>query len=508
MKFDHVLNKEELDKLTLDELKAYKKWLEEKKLKDELLKDTDPENIKDANHPYQDLNGIKDAKKSGKTYEELETALLKMQAQLEQMNQEKANGLGSITIDKDLIRHLGGDGDDVAAVAKDLGHALPCLDFIKQATGKRVTDLEIYKRNFPKVDEGKFLKAFNVLEQKNKLEGLKIKTGMDSATAGVGDEWVPTDFASSIIMHIQKSKAIPNALRSFDMPSNPFVWPVSGGNNTTYYVTESLNASDVTTAISNATSAQATFTAGKLANRLELSEELNEDAAFAVFPALLEIVADSLNDGYEKAIIFGDETTSNPIWKDGGSATTTAGQADLELVCDGLIHKALIDSNGSNVNINAASSPSSAIRLILAEMGEGGKNMMMNRVLVGPQFYFAMLDDERLSTMDKIGNMATIITGQVGNVFGMPVFMTGGLPLSDSAGKISDTAANNTLASVVVCDSSLVLIGFRRRLRVARDYTVETDKHKVVTSMRFDVQQLAANASQSNPIGYGYNYPV
>lgn len=506
MDFDHILSKEELNKLSLEQLKAYKAWLDKKQLTDEIEKATVTAG---DNHPLQDLNAIRDAKKSGSTFEQVGQELVKINARLQMIEKEQSAGFKGLTLEKELTEGFGAEGKEIGSIAKDLAHALPVLDFVCQATGRPVDSLKLYKNNFQSVDRSKFKKAMEVIERKNALTAMRVKTGMDSTGAATGDEWVPTGFEPSILMHIQKSKSVNNAFRSFDMPTNPFDWPVSGAANNTYYVTESVTGGDITTAISNATSAKVTFSAGKLANRLELSEELNEDAAFAVFPSLLQIVADSVGDAYERVVMFGDtQNTTTNINKYGGSVTTTAGSADHYLLTKGLVYKALVDSNGSKKDVNSASSPSSAIRLVLQEMGDGAKNMLQNRVMVNPQFYFAMLDDDKLTGMDKVGAQATILTGQVGLVWGMPVFMTGGIPLTDSNGRVSSTTANNTLASFVVADSGKVLIGFRRRMRVAQDFVVETDKHKVVTSMRFDVQQLCSNASGRNPIGYGYNYPV
>lgn len=496
--------REELEAMTLDEVKAYNKELREYEEKQKLIKAS---TIEDANSPQQDLGAIVDQqKKKGVEDKDLEQEFYGVVARLEQVEKKSSPTFGSFKLDKDLAKKHGANASDVASVAKDLASALPALDFLKQATGRPVTELKTFKKFFGETGAKHFKDSFDAITDHNNKAALSKKT-MYSTGSGVGDEWVPTDFESSLLMHIQSAKAIPSNIRSFDMTSGIFEWPVSNSANTTYSGAES-GGSDVTVAASNSSSGKITWSAGKLFNRLDFSEELNEDSAFALMPALTAITGDSLGDAYERCILFGDETTggSSNINLIDGTPTTTAGSASNYLACDGLIHKALVDSNGTAEDINAYSSVSRGMNKVLSEMGEGAQNVSSLRAIFNPSLLWLAMNDSQVQTVDKIGNAASILTGMVGRINGIPVFMSGGIPKTNAAGKIP--AAGGTLGSFVIYDMNYVLVGFRRRMRQAMDYVVETDKHKLVTSMRFDVQQLVANSAGKNPIGYGYNYPL
>jgi len=499
--------REELEKMSLEEVKAYHKELKEHEEKQKLIEESDKTEVKDANHPYQDLGEIKDQqKKKGVGDKDLYQEFTKLNARIEQLSKKDSPTFGSLKLDKDLTQKYGSDAADVTSVAKDLADALPALDFLKQATGKSVTDLKEFKNNFGETGEKFFKEAFDTIVKHNTRMALSQKT-MYSTGSGEGDEWVPTDFESSILMHIKSAKAVAANIPDFDMPSNPFEWPLSGGPNTTYSISES-GASDVTVNNTDATSSKVTWSCGKIANRLDFSEELNEDSAMPLMPALTRIVGDGLGNSYERCVLFGDETTgaSSNINKIDGTPTTTSGQADDYLAVDGLIHKALVDSNGTAENVNAHSSVSRAMNKVLSEMGEGAQNIDSLRAFFNPSLLWLAMNDSQVQTVDKIGPSASILTGMLGRINGIPVFMSGGIPKTNSDGKIP--SSGGTLGSFVICDINYVLVGFRRRMRQATDYVVETDKHKLVTSMRFDVQQLTSNSSGKNPIGYGYNYPI
>jgi hypothetical protein len=463
------------------------------------------EGVEAKSHPFYDLKEFKNkeyAAVAGKFAEAVAKA-------------QKATRKGGDTdyvdvhIEKSITKKYGAEGAEIASVAKDLAPALPTLDLISKATRTPMLQLETTKKWFPKLTRknlGRVLEAVELqnkeIEQHNRAVALTTKTVNTSADSG----WIPTDLNSQLAMHVMKSKAAAQALMSFDMPSNPYRWPISESPNTAYYVTES-GASDVTVANSDANTGDITFDARKQAVRTDFSEEMNEDSVFALLPALQQIMGDALGDAFDQGVLFGDESTdTSNINLFGASPTTTAGQADSYLVCDGLVHRALVDADGSDVDINSASSISAGIASIYSAMGDGAKDPSDLAIFVPPQVYFQMLTDANLITLDKFGAGATILTGQVASVFGSPVWCSAGIPVTDANGRVDGvTPANNTQGSILVVQRSKTMIGFKRRMKVVSDFQAITDKTELVASMRYDVQCLTINRAGINALGYGYN---
>lgn len=491
-----IKTKSELEALSMDELRAYKKEISEHKERAELLGE-----IEVQSDPIRDLKAIKDEAQKGNSSPELVAELSVLKGKIEQLQKKDAPTFDG-KFNKQISKELGAKGEEAVAMAKDLAAAIPQLDAVSGMTGQHITELKAYK-TFIGADRPQFELAMKAILKQNQLSWAR-KTALDTSDSS---EWVPTGFEASVMDAILKAKGVAANLPSFQMPNSPFDWPVNGANGSTYYVTQSLTGGNITVAGSNISAAKTTFSAIKIATRQDYSEEMSEDAAFALLPAVQRMMIDSLGDGFERVCLFGDtQATTSNINYNGGSVTTTAGAADVFLATKGLVYKALVDSNGSKVNVSAAASPSEAVRLTMAAMNEGAKDLVL---FVPPAFYFALLDDPAVKTLDKYGSSASILSGEVARVYGIPVIMTSGIPLTGTDGKVDGvTAGNNTLASFCLVNKSRVMIGLKRNVKVAADYFNITDHHSVVASMRFDIQQFGANVALKNPIGYGYNYAV
>lgn len=489
----------ELQLLSIEDLRAYNKELKEYEEKQALLK-----SIEVISDPIRDLAAIQAEAKSGNQNPELVKELSVLKGKIEQLSKQDSPTFGSMRIEKQVSKELGQGGEEAVAVAKDLASALPTLDAIASMSGIPLVELKAYKQFIGK-DKAQFELAMKAIHKQNYLNMVR-KTALDTSDSS---EWVPTGFEASVMDAILKAKGVAGNLPSFQMPNSPYDWPVNGANGTTYTVTQSLTGGNITVAGSNISAAKTTFTAAKIATRQDYSEEMSEDSAFALLPAVQRMMIDSLSDGFERVCLFGDtQATTSNINFNGASVTTTAGAADVFLATNGLVFKALA-SNGSKKDVNAAASPSEAVRLAMATMGEGAKDVSAMRLFVPPAFYFALLDDPAVKTLQNYGSGASILTGEVARVYGIPVFMTSGIPLTGTDGKVDGvTAGNNILASFCLVNSSRVMIGLKRNVKVASDYFNITDHHSVVASMRFDIQQFGANVAGRNPIGYGYNYAV
>lgn len=508
-----IKTKAELELLSNDELKAYNKELAEYKERAKLLKELgeleEESTVTEVNAtPERKIGQIAEAKKNGNESPELIQELVAIKAELEQARKEKTSTFGKVHFEKSVEKVFGTNGAEVISMAKDVASSLPIFDMVAKMAGKKVTELSAWKDHFG-IEEGDLKNVLIAIQKQNTLMARSrvLKTALDTSDSS---EWIPVGFEASVMDAILKAKGVAQNIPSFDMPSASFDWPVNAANGTTYFVTESLTGGEITVSGSNISAGKTTFSAKKIANRQDFSEEMNEDTAFALLPAIQRMMADGLNDGFERVVLFGDtQGTTTNINYNGASVTTTAGAADVFTATTGLIYKALVSSNGSKKDVNAAASPSEAVRLTMAQMGEGAKDAQNLRLFVPPAFYFAMLDDPSIKNLQNYGAGASILSGEVARCYGIPVIMTSGIPLTGSDGKIDGaTSGNNVLASFVVVNNSRVMVGFKRRVKLASNFFAITDNNRLVASMRFDVQQFGANVANRNPIGYGYNYPV
>jgi hypothetical protein len=314
-------------------------------------------------------------------------------------------------------------------------------------------------------------------------------------------EIVPMDMARTLMSDIEKLAVVASNFRVMTMPTNPWESPYQSSSMTLYGVDENTaDAGDVVGA-SDADVAKITFTAKKMGARTLWSRELDEDSAIAMLPFIREDFMRIMRDGWERTFITGDETTANTNINQVGTApTTTAGAKSYWLQADGMVHHCIITHTHQAHDIGAAVTTKDifATRLLLGKYGDalGDVVMLSNRELV----YDLLVLDEVL-TVDKYGAGATILTGELGRIAGIPILLTDGLPLNDDDGKWNDTPADNDNKAFLLVNKQYgAVIGRRGELRMAVGEINKTDQYEGVIYSRYDIQFLRDTA-----LAYGYN---
>lgn len=137
-----------------------------------------------------------------------------------------------------------------------------------------------------------------------KDHGLSIKTAQQEGTgtnANLGSYLVPDEFSSEIITLQDKYGVFKRNVRTTPMISDVKYVPINGTDNTAYIVAE---AGSITA--SNKTWERATLTAKKLAARVQITNEFNEDALINVADNVAESMARSIAKKIDELGFNGD----------------------------------------------------------------------------------------------------------------------------------------------------------------------------------------------------------
>ena len=137
-------------------------------------------------------------------------------------------------------------------------------------------------------------------------EASALRKAMDTATSEEGLEWIPTGFSSELIRKVKLALKVAALSRRIVMPTNPFKLPIDGADAVAYLTAEST--SDTATKITASTPGtnNVTFDAVKLACRVLVSTELEEDSVVAILPLLRDKIVQALAEAQENATINGD----------------------------------------------------------------------------------------------------------------------------------------------------------------------------------------------------------
>ena len=326
------------------------------------------------------------------------------------------------------------------------------------------------------------------------LLGAMTRAAMDSTTAGSGDELVATLEARELWQDVNLQTLVAPIIPTFPMPSNPFDVPRQLGDVNFYPGTENSAASSTALA-----TGKTTLTAYELVGQVPYSFTLEEDGVIAMLPeiraGLVRNVAEILDD----IILNADATVTNNINADGTTiAATTAGKAQWLLGYDGILHLPLVDNAAQANNHNAAVS-GDMFNELRVKLGKYGARPSQLAWVMDVNTFIRAQSVEQFRTMDKLGPNATLLTGMLGAIEGIPVIVSEQMPLADSDGKITDGGSANTKGRVLLVNRTQWAQGFRRELML--------DVHRDTQSGRPSSPSASATRSPS-AAGTGHPPPI
>jgi len=293
----------------------------------------------------------------------------------------------------------------------------------------------------------------------------------------------------------------------FTMPSKIFESPVHTADVTAYTQIENT-ASSGQVAITESTlvTAKATWTAIKLACRVFASSEILEDSIIPMGPFIMANMAKVLGRGVEDALVNGefnastlDGTTFNPA---GSAKRAWSGMRFFALTAA---------SNDAAVSVSTASITDKLIA-VRDKMGVFGADPGRVVYVSGFRGLSALMVSDDLMTIDKFGQFATILRGQVGNVHGSPVILSEFVTLKNTSGVHDATPTNNVTGSILVVYPDEFALGERRGITLMRSEHryIEFDQVVHVGTWRGDYKpfRTPSDTTGHNPVGIAYNIPA
>lgn len=325
---------------------------------------------------------------------------------------------------------------------------------------------------------------------------------MTATSAGAGDEYVPTGMATQLWNDMFAASRVVADLPTQPMPTDPFDIPL-GLARPTWRKGSQGNAS---TAV-NATTAKSTLTSTEQLVEIDWTYNLEEDAVIAMMPSLRSMLTLSGGEQMDAFALNADSTDAatgninlddaNP---DSDSYYLSSGQ-------DGIRHLWLVD-NTSQGNSGGGDALADADLIAgLNDLGKYGLNPTEVRIVPGISAYFAMLGLTNVATVDKYGPNATIVTGELMRYRGVPVIPSASHPLAEADGKVSNTAASNTLGTISLYNRNMWAVGFRRGLTIEVDRDIKTRQLIMVVSFRIAVGAQGTRSSADHTAGI-YNFTV
>lgn len=328
------------------------------------------------------------------------------------------------------------------------------------------------------------------------LEQARSGKALTSTGEATGDELVHRDLSSELQRRFYLSSDLAALMmaREIDMPSQPYDFPLSTTPPTFYLESaENTNATG-----SDPGTGLVTLDAKKLMGMIEFSYELEEDAIIPVLPWVQERLATAAAESWEDALINGDDSATHQdsdyhaISKH--AAKAFKGFRKLSLAVTAL--KSDMTSGGlSESNLRA-------LRKLMKKYGLDPRKLAF---IASPTSALELQAIANVTTMDKFGNRATILTGELAALFGIPIIGSEKARENLNATGVYD-GVTTTKSAIQIVRLDQFLTGRRRDFTVEIDRNIRSQTHQLVASFRKAFTPIETPSATITSVVTGYNF--
>lgn len=322
---------------------------------------------------------------------------------------------------------------------------------------------------------------------------------LDTAASGGGTEWIPTDFSPELWRLVRLATRVASAFPTIKMPTNPYKLPSEIGRMSTFKLDEQtadtgqtlINVADDVNLTSNRT-----LTAVGHGGRVLVSKEQEEDSIIPMLEWIREAIILGLAEGREDVILNGDTTGTHQ-----DSDVTAA--ADRRKINKGLRKHAIAGSYTTDLSTFTYEK----INMIRAKMQKYGVVPSDLFIVTGMAAFIKLGLLPECITIDKYGPNATILSGELGKLGGIPVIVSEWVrEVLDATGVYSASGTKTVLHYV---HRRGFAIGERRmaNVQILREKYADSDQDAVQVKERFTFHDMF-DATTNKVTWMGINVPT
>lgn len=338
------------------------------------------------------------------------------------------------------------------------------------------------------------LKAWNDFKE----EGKEYTKALSATAAGGVDEWVPTDFTSELYQFVRLATVVPRLFRTVTMPSNPYTFPIQVARLKSYKHTEQTSDSPtkIPLADSGVTwSGNFTLTAEGHGTRLLMSKDAEEDSIVPLVSQAQQEIITVLAEGREDICLNGDIVTGTHM------DTDVTDAADRRKIATGLRKMA----NAAAYTRDLSTFNLSNLRLLRGDMGKYGVSPSNLAFVTGIRGWIKLIDLPEVTTVDKYGAGATILSGELAKLDGIPIIVSEWVREDLNATAVFQSGQTKTVLQLV--NRNGFIIGERRNssVQLLKELYAESDQDALVVRERFafrDTYAIASNKTIRQAINF------
>lgn len=282
-----------------------------------------------------------------------------------------------------------------------------------------------------------------------------------SSSIAVSSEDYETTFSTNLLRDIQKQLVVGNLFTELPMNSKSLTMLVDPEAGTASWVDNDTFGTDGTVGDEiKATLGEKTFTTFKLAAKIFMTDETEEDAILPLLPILRRHLVESHAKAIENAFM------------NGTGVGVPTGLLKFAAV-DGKVVATPAKADGS---VKVTAMGLSALR---RSMGRYGFNVAKLTLVISMDAYFDLMEDPEWQDVNQVGNDAVKLQGQVGRIYGMPVVVSEYFPAR---------AAEAPYAVIVYTENFVV--PRQRQLTVERERQAGKQRDAYYATQRLNLQRM------------------
>jgi HK97 family phage prohead protease/HK97 family phage major capsid protein len=327
------------------------------------------------------------------------------------------------------------------------------------------------------LDKEKAVLASKILRKP--MEYTKFGRGPRDSGGNISEIWeqeVSTTLESEMrrqLVVVGSIRQIPMSQPVMRIPTNPdtgddATWIIGSSAATPKTETSVYGAAASSGVAKTHTLKEVTLQAYKLATKEYIAFEEDEDSLIPVLPLVRDALSRRMAKSLDLAMLAGAGSVASTPIKGLLSHDPAGGTPNVTIASVGGVFKLKV----------------SDIMAARKAMGAWGLNPSELIVFVTTQGYYELLEDSNFLTVDKVGDRATILTGQIGSIGNTPVVVSASFP--------AITGATGD-ASAVIFNPRNFLAGQHRGMRLDSDDFVVEQRSVLVASMRVGMTILSEN---------------
>lgn len=323
------------------------------------------------------------------------------------------------------------------------------------------------------------------------FENMVGKSGMEHWDAGVVGEW-ETSYSTRIMDAMKEDLVLEALFQSIPMTTPTMYMPINPEAGDATWVHDSAlrssgnpsaetgDGTDTSTGeAKNHQLDEQLLVARKLATREYIGYEEEEDSIVALAPVINAAIARRMARTSDLALLRGAGVLTNTTSYDPITGLENRGGSTTDVDVAGGASWATNFTEDAVVNMRR-------------NLGIYGLDPGRLVFVCSHDLYYELMKLDNFKTVDVLGDRATIITGQVGSLFGIKVIV------SQQFDNAAITAGTVGTTLGVLCRPENFLIGNFRSLMTETDKDVINQKRVIVSSRRFAFQDIISGQGTVN----------